>query len=352
MSETALILVVDDNEDNRDLLTRRLKRQGHDVVTAANGRLAMNEMRAKAFDMVLLDIMMPEMDGYQVLESMRADSALRHLPVVVISAINELDSIVRCIKLGADDYLFKPVNTVLLNARIDSCLERKRFRDQEQTFIAQLDAERERSEQLLLNVLPKPIADRLKQEPGTIADHFDDATVLFADIVNLASGVEGANPVAAVDLLNSVFMKFDQLCHREGVEKIKTIGSAYMAVAGIPEPRPDHATAMCDLALEMQRAVVGITLIGGSPLSLRIGVSSGPVIAGVIGSSKFTYDAWGETVGTARALESYGVEGSIQVSTGTYERIGEQYMLEERGSFYVEGEGQVRTFLLIGKSQR
>src|SRR3954447_9020451 len=191
----ASILIVDDVPMNRDLLSRRLKPQGHAVTVAENGREAMDKLRAavpgSGFDLVLLDIMMPEMDGYAVLAAMKADPALRHVPVIVISALNELDSVVRCVELGAEDYLTKPFNNVLLQARVNATLEKKRLRDREREVLAQLQAEQARSERLLLSIFPPTIADRLKDQggspgesPATIAESFPDAAVLIADISN------------------------------------------------------------------------------------------------------------------------------------------------------------------------
>ncbi|PJF24003.1 MAG: adenylate/guanylate cyclase domain-containing response regulator, partial [Phototrophicales bacterium] len=153
--EQGVLLVVDDNEMNRDLLSRRLQRQGHTIVTANNGREAIDKMRSQPFDLVLLDVMMPEMNGYETLEQLKQDPDLRHIPVIMISALDDIESVVRCIELGAEDYLFKPFNPTLLKARIGACLEKKRLRDQEQSYLKLIQAEQEKSERLLLNVLPK-----------------------------------------------------------------------------------------------------------------------------------------------------------------------------------------------------
>ena len=177
------VLVVDDNEVNRDLLARRLQRQGHVVTVAEDGLQALEMLRRDPFDLVLLDIMMPQMNGYQVLENLKADEKLRHIPVIMISAVDDIDSVVRCIELGAEDYLSKPFNPVLLRARISACLEKKRLRDKEQAYLLELGLEKEKSERLLLNILPKAIAQRLKHGESTIADSFAEVTVMFADLV-------------------------------------------------------------------------------------------------------------------------------------------------------------------------
>src|SRR5262245_59324468 len=192
------VLVVDDHDFSRDAVARSLTLDGHTVFVAKNGRQALTLLRARPFDLVLLDIMMPELNGFQVLEQCRADPRLQHIPIVVISANSDLDSVVRCVEMGAADYLFKPFDHVLFKARVDSCLEQKRLRDQEQAYIRQLKAEQEKSERLLLNILPAPIAARLKQEQGIIAEQFDDVTVLFADIVDFTALASRITPTELV----------------------------------------------------------------------------------------------------------------------------------------------------------
>jgi adenylate cyclase len=253
-----LVLVVDDNEMNRDLLSRRLQRQGYQIVMAEDGGQALETIRSQPFDLVLLDVMMPHLNGYQVLERLKADPDLRHIPVIMISALDDMDSVVRCIELGAEDYLFKPFNQTLLKARIGACLEKKRLRDQEQAFLKQIQLEQEKSERLLLNVLPKPIADRLKQGQQTIADNFAEVTVLFADIVNFTELATSLSPAELVELLNQIFSTFDRLVEQRNLEKIKTIGDSYMVVGGLPTPRPDHAEAVAELALEMLEAIAAL----------------------------------------------------------------------------------------------
>lgn len=353
MTDQGRVLVVDDNEMNRDLLSRRLLRQGHLIAMAENGQEALEQLRSQPFDLVLLDIMMPVMNGYQLLESLKADPDLRHIPVIMISALDDLDSVVRCIELGAEDYLFKPFNPTLLKARIGASLEKKRLRDQEQAYLQRIQDEQEKSERLLLNVLPKPIADRLKQGQHTIADNFSEVTVLFADIVSFTQLSVSLSPTALVELLNQIFSTFDQLVEQHGLEKIKTIGDAYLAVGGLPMPRPDHVQAVADLALAMQAAIAQFTVPtpdgGTRTLMMRIGIHTGAVGAGVIGTTKFSYDLWGDTVNTASRMESQGVPGKIQVTDTTYQLLQQQYDFEERGLVDIKGKGEMRTYFLCQK---
>ncbi|MCL4181154.1 MAG: response regulator [Verrucomicrobia bacterium] len=343
------VLVVDDDEMNRDLLLRRLERQGHTVLVAENGRQALERLETTKVDLVLLDILMPEMDGLQTLERLKGSEHQRHTPVIMRSALDEIDRVVRCIEVGADDYLSKPYNPVLLRARINACLEKKRLRDQEQAYLEQLQSEREKSEHLLLNILPQSIAARLKNGETIIADSFSDVTVLFADLVDFTRLASRIPASELVRLLNEVFSQFDWLAELHGLEKIKTIGDAYMAVGGLPHPRPDHAVAVAEMALDMQRVIRRVDTLGDIRLELRIGLSSGPVVAGIIGSKKFIYDLWGDTVNTASRMESQGELGCIQVSQSTCDLLRPTYVLRERGRIEVKGKGQMNTYFLVGR---
>lgn len=343
------ILVVDDNLDIRLLLTSRLRRDGHTVSEAPNGRVALEKLQTEAYDLVLLDLTMPEMDGYQVLEHRRNDPALLAVPVVVISAVGDLDSIVRCIEMGADDYLAKPFKNAILRARVHMCLERKYLRDQEMASLRRLEEEQRKSEQLLLNILPAPIAQRLKDGETTIADHLAEVTVLFADLVNFTHFAARTDPAHLVGTLNLIFSKFDRLADEHGLEKIKTIGDAYMAVAGLPGSAPDHVAAAADMALAMQAAITEVPTGESDPFYIRVGLHTGPVVAGVIGEKKFSYDLWGDTVNTASRLEASGLASCIQTSEKVYQLLHDRYEFEERGQIALKGKGEMATYLLVGK---
>ena len=345
------LLVVDDNQLNRSLLVRRVKRQGHMTSSASDGFQALEMVRNKSFDLVLLDIMMPQMNGYQVLEVIKTDSGLRHIPVIMISAVDDIESMVRCIELGAEDYLSKPFVTEILKARINACLEKKRLRDQERAYIKQLAEEQEKSESLLLNILPAPIAQRLKQGEKTIADSFSEVTVLFADLVGFTKISANLSPAELVELLNMIFSGFDQLAEKYGLEKIKTIGDAYMVVGGLPTLRKDHAEAIAEMALDMLDQVKRISQRLKKTLQIRIGVNTGAVEAGVIGTKKFAYDLWGDTVNTAHRMESHGIPGVIQVTEDTYNCLVNSYIFEERGMIEIKGKGLMRTYLLLSRKE-
>ena len=215
-----------------------------------------------------------------------------------------------------------------------------------------LGQERERSERLLLNVLPASIAERLKNSPDSIADHSADVTVLFADIVGFTTLSAKKSPQDLVRLLDLIFSEFDALAEKHGLEKIKTIGDAYMAAAGLPAPRAHHAVAATHMAREMLAAVARIARETGEPLALRIGLNSGPVVAGVIGRKKFIYDLWGDTVNTASRMESHGIPGEVQLSEATATLLRPSFALMARGVIQVDGKGEMPTFLLGAQTDR
>jgi PAS domain S-box-containing protein len=222
-------------------------------------------------------------------------------------------------------------------------------RDRKQAQEA-LRIEREKAEMLLLNILPAAIAERLKQHES-IADSFEEVSVLFADIVGFTQIASRISPTELVNLLNQIFSIFDQLAEKHNLEKIKTIGDAYMVVAGLPMPRIDHACAIAEMALDMQQAVTNFSTHFGIDLNLRIGINTGPVVAGVIGIKKFIYDLWGDTVNIASRMESQGIAGCIQVTGITYQLLQQQYLLEQRGTIQVKGKGEMITYFLTGRKE-
>lgn len=343
------LLVVDDDAGNRDMLSRRLARMGHTVASAASGIEALQMLRAKKFDIVLLDLVMPGLDGYQVLTRIKSDPALADIRVIMLSALDQEEGVARCIEAGADDFIAKPFNSVFLRARLGVCLEKKLLRDRERQFLEDIQSEREKSDRLLLNVLPRSIAERLKQGETMIADHFDCATVLFADLVGFTPLSRRTPPLELVDLLNEIFSRFDKLAAELGLEKIKTIGDAYMVVAGVPVPRHDHAHAAAALALRIRDELAAINAARGLTLNLRAGLHSGPVVAGIIGQNKFSYDLWGDTVNTASRMESSSIPGEIQISAATAALLGDAFNIKARGRVSIKGLGEMDTWTLHDK---
>jgi adenylate cyclase len=222
------------------------------------------------------------------------------------------------------------------------------FANQRNEALAALRIEQEKSELLLMNILPGSIAERLKASSQTIADHFDSASVLFADVVDFTPFAQRLAPAEVVGVLDELFSHFDTLVERHGLEKIKTIGDCYMAAAGVPDPSDDHARRAALLALDMRAAVATSTVGDGSGLELRIGINSGPVVAGVIGSKRFLYDLWGDAVNTASRMEEHGTPGEIQITRATYELLTDEFVCRRRGTIEVKGRGQMETWYLVG----
>ncbi|HIK11250.1 MAG TPA: PAS domain S-box protein [Oscillatoriaceae cyanobacterium M33_DOE_052] len=212
-----------------------------------------------------------------------------------------------------------------------------------------LQFQREQTETLLLNILPQPIAQRLKQEESTIADHFEAVSVLFADLVGFTEFSSRKSPQELVQVLNRIFSGFDELAERHGLEKIKTIGDAYMVVGGLPIPRKDHGEAIANMALEMLAEMERINAEIGESLTIRIGINSGPVVAGVIGIKKFIYDLWGDTVNIASRMESTGLPGAIQVTAATKKLLSRKFRFEKRGAIFIKGRGEINAYLLLGR---
>jgi class 3 adenylate cyclase len=351
------ILVVDDSRTLRRILIRELNSLGfQNILEAADGVEAIETVKSKAVDLMLLDMEMPELDGLGVLEALKSDDAYKSLPIIVISGADQFDKTIKCIEIGAEDYLPKPFYPILLRARIFSSLEKKRLRDLDKKHMEMLNQEKElleieqlKTEKLMLNILPRPIADRLKRGEKNISGAYPEVTILFSDLVGFTKMSSQTSATDLVKLLNDLFTRFDKRAESLGVEKIKTICDAYMAVAGLPIPRPDHAQLCAELALGMFEDLQAFNQENGKDLNMRIGLNSGPVVAGVIGFTKFSYDLWGNTVNTASRMESTSKPGRVQVSPATYEAIKEDYLLEEGGLMECKGLGEILTHLLIAK---
>lgn len=349
-AKPARVLIVDDMMSNRFALKQVLGRMQIATSEATNGVEALASIAAHPPDLVLLDIEMPEMDGHAVLAQLRAQGLLHDLPVLIISAVDDVSSIAACLEAGAADYITRPFDAIILTARVNACLERKRMRDRETHILAELVGERERSEQLLLNVLPAAIAQRLKSGEATIADSIADATVLHVELTDIAQLSAQRSPTEIVQFLSDIYSCFDTLAERHGVEKMKTYGDSYVGAAGVLEPSARHAAAVADLALEIQREGTRLCAQADAAVGMKIGIGSGPVVAGVVGKTKFTYDVFGDAVKTAAFLALYGMPGSINVSEATGRHLAEDYILQDRGLYYVDGFGELATFLLIGRN--
>jgi CheY-like chemotaxis protein/class 3 adenylate cyclase len=333
------LLVVDDSEANRDLLSRWLKREGYSVLLAANGLEALEKVREHAVDLILLDVMMPELDGIAVLQALKADVRLRHLPVIMISADNDIQDVVRCIEMGAEDYLAKPFNPILLRARVGALLERRRLRDEEQRKSAELEnafveikRQKQVAEELLLNILPEKVADELRVKGFVEPMYFEDVTIVFADFAGFTLSTEQLPAVTLVHVLHKYFTAFDRIMASYELEKLKTIGDCYMFAGGMPLRSSSHPVESVLAALEMVQVVQEMASPQGPvDWQLRVGVHTGPVIAGVVGIRKFAFDIWGDSVNLSARMESSGAPNRVNLSAATQARVKDFFSCQHRG---------------------
>ncbi|MDJ0724290.1 MAG: adenylate/guanylate cyclase domain-containing protein [Prochloraceae cyanobacterium] len=243
---------------------------------------------------------------------------------------------------NSDENLVKLMTTI--GNQIGEFINRKKAEEA-------LIREQEKTESLLLNILPKSIAQQLKQQTSTIANSFDSVTVLFADLVGFTELSSQLSPIEVVEMLNTIFSDFDRLSEKHRLEKIKTIGDAYMVVGGLPHPSPNSAEAIAEMALDMQLTIANFNVDRHKDLKIRIGINTGPVVAGVIGTKKFIYDLWGDTVNTASRMESHGIPNKIQVTETTYQRLKDRYQFKKRGPIYIKGKGTMPTYILLGRKE-
>ena len=324
------VLVVDDEEQNRSLLRDPLEARGYTVTEAESGLQALDKVAENPPDVVLLDLMMPKMDGFEVCRRLKAREETAHIPVLLVTALSERQERLMGIAAGANDFLMKPVDIHDVILRVRNAVYTKHLYDQLQT-------EKEKSDRLLLNMLPKPIAGRMKKGETHISDYYPDVTVLVADLVGFTALSTHISPEQVVQLLNEIFSSFDLLVDAHHLEKIKTIGDAYMTAGGLFVPDAPHAEQSAELALGMQEKITQINEKYETSVPLRIGICTGPVVAGVIGHNRFAYDLWGETVNIACRLESSGHAGRIQIAESTHERLKHKYRFESKHSIEVKG---------------
>ncbi len=336
------VLLVDDNPTNLQVLYQALEEQGYELLIALSGEEALNIAAEARPALILLDINMPGMDGFETCRRLKADDKTKESVVIFLSARDSVQDKVEGLQLGAVDYVSKPFQFEEVVARVNTQLELKRAREE-------LKLMHQKAESLLLNILPRSIADRLKEDERNLVEHFPAATIFFCDLVGFTPLSAKAEPAEVVGFLNRVFTVMDGLVEKHGLEKIKTIGDAYMVGGGVPDPREDHAQAVANFSLELLEVIPELQANESLPLSLRIGIHSGPVVAGVIGEKKFAYDLWGDTVNTTSRMESNGEPNHIHISKATHDLLGDGYLYEARGEIEIKGKGVMETFFLTGR---
>jgi adenylate cyclase len=352
------ILIVDDLEANVVVLERMLCRAGYVSVSSTMDSSKVRELHLQhRYDLILLDLQMPGMDGFQVMESLKETETGGYLPVLVITAQPALK--LRALSAGARDFLSKPLDLAEVLMRVHNMLEVRLLNLETKRLYDQVVEQQEVSRQLLLNVLPQFVAERLKGRPEVIADSFTqviadsfpETTVLSADIVNFTEFSAALKPQDVVAVLNEIFASFDRICESRGLQRIKTSGHAYMAVAGIPVLMADHAVRAAHMALDLIEAMDRFNGRRGCALKVCIGINTGPVVAGIIGTSRnFIYDLWGDTVTIASMMESHGMSGQVHVTESTRRKLSEPFLLEERGAILLKGKSPIDTWHLAGRS--
>jgi adenylate cyclase len=354
------VMVIDDDEMNRELLSRYLVAEGYPVLTTESAQEALLLLRkeepavARA-SIILLDIVMPEIDGIAMLAILKADPALAGIPVIMLSGLSDLQSIIRSIELGAEDHLTKPFDPTLLRVRMNAVLTRKRLVDQEKQYRLELqDAlviakeERSKAQNVLLNILPESISQELQDTGSVEPTYFDDVTIGFADLVGFSRSAASLPADELVGALHEFFSAIDGIVDRYRLEKLKTIGDCYMFAGGLPVRSRSHSVDMVLASMEMLRVVHQVPVVASLNWHLRIGLHTGPVIAGVVGQKKFSYDIWGESVNIASRMETFADPDTICISPSTFARAKDFFRCERRPTLQVWDGLALESYLVQG----
>jgi len=392
----AAIVIAEGDIHTAEALRKILGDMNHLIVVVNTVDEVRNILEQYGVKLLVLDSALPPGGGYELCRVLRQTINHCSLPILLTGFRNDIGFTERAFEMGATDYLTKPFYTPEILSRVRTqlslfSLQRRVFEQLEEqrlqesgrkvTLLLSLQqklriqserlqaknmllqheiAERReievalretqaRSDSLLLNILPASIADRLKQGESTLADRYEEATILFADIVDFTPLATHLSPMELMEILNQIFSTFDRLVDEFQLEKIKTIGDAYMVAAGVPIPRSDHAEAVMEMAIAMRKSIRKFRRECGKPLQLRIGINTGAVVAGVIGLKKFTYDLWGDAVNIASRMESQGLPGRIQVTESTYNQLKNRYNFEEWGVVNIKGKGKMTTYFFIDR---
>ena len=333
------ILIVDDIEENLKVLTETLQESGYNPLQAKSGERAL-QIAAKALpDLILLDVKMPGMDGYETIQALKANPATAEIPVIFISALGQIEDKVKGFNAGAVDYVSKPFQKEEVLARVGTHLKLR------QTQRA-VEAEREKSEKLLHNILPRAVAQSLKETGVSHPQLFPEVTILFSDLVGFTELSARLDPQSLIQELNDLFTAFDAIMDKHGCERIKTVGDAYFAACGIPEAREDHALRMASAALDMRDFVCERKKTAALSWDMRIGIHSGPAVAGIVGTHKYIYDVFGDTVNTASRMENLSEPMKINLSEATWSLVKNQMKTTARPPVAVKGKGEMKMWFL------
>jgi DNA-binding response OmpR family regulator len=339
------LLIVDDVPLNLEIVANILKGQDWNLYLATSGEQALEKTRQMLFDLVLLDVMMPGLDGLEVCRRLKSSPSTRDIPVIMLTAKTDPESVIQGFDAGAQDYVAKPFNDRELLARVRIHLDLRQKSEQ-------IKREKEKSERLLLNVLPRKVAQDLRESGRTEVEEYEDVTVMFADIVGFTRQVAGLPPRLVINELNEIFTAFDEIATANDCERIKTIGDAYLAVCGMPEPNPRHAEAMLRTALELRdylkrRNSSREPVVAGG-WQMRFGLHTGEAVGGVVGIKKYIYDIFGDAINTAARVESHCRPMEINVSAATRGRAPTNFRFQEREPIEVKSKGLLPMFYFEG----
>jgi DNA-binding response OmpR family regulator len=340
------LLIVDDEPLNIDYLEQELEDLGYETVAAYDGVQALEMVATENPDMILLDIMMPEMDGFQVLERLKENKQWRSIPVVVISAMSDIQSVVKGIEMGADDYLPKPFNDVLLRARLRSGLQKRAWQLQERAYLLEIEAEKHRADELLNVILPEAIAAELKANQVVQPREYLDVAVMFADIVGFTAYCDQHPAAEILANLQALIVGFEQIAIRYRLQKIKTIGDAFMAAGGLLVPLDNPVYECVQCGQEM------ISLAKKLPAGwdVRVGIHFGSVLGGVVGRQQYLFDIWGDTVNTAQRVERSGKERSVNLSSAAWKQVSDLFVADSSRALEIKGKGLLEIFSIRATS--
>ena len=329
--EKQTVLVVDDATENIDVIVGLLKDQ-YRVKAAINGIKALKIVDKNPPDLILLDIMMPEMDGYEVITNLKSNASTREIPVIFLTGKTEVSDETKGFELGAIDYISKPFNPAVVKARVNTHME--------------LVLQRKKTEQLLANILPEKVIQELKETGGSKPDLFENVSVLFSDFVDFTDISSGITPELLISELSDIFTKFDEIIEANNCERIKTIGDAYLAVSGMPNEDPYHAKNIVKAAKEMVDYLKERNATSELIWKTRIGIHSGPIVAGIVGTKKYLYDIFGDSVNTASRVETASEPMKISISQSTYELVSDSFTLTPRGPIELKGKGELNLYFV------
>lgn len=339
-SNPAKILIVDDEIFNVDYMQQEIEDLGFDTICAYNGPEALRKVADEKPDLVLLDIMMPGMNGFEVLTRLKEDLQTRDIPVIIISALSDVKSIVHGIELGAEDYMVKPFNDVILRARIHNGLQKRRWRLQEITYLQQIEEEKQRVDELLHVILPDAIVSELKSTNRVQPREYAGVAVLFADIIDFTQYCDTHSPLDVLTNLQSLVIAFEQLAVQYSLEKIKTVGDAFMAAGGLLQPLDNPVLNCVSCGLEMIQVASQIP----AEWRVRVGIHYGSVMAGLVGKKQYLFDIWGDTVNTAQRIQENGKSDAVNLSKVAVDQIVGNFAANSLGPVEIKGKGSVEIF--------